>query len=234
MNFNQFEQMTILISGIAWTITYIALFYRGFKDKSYGMPFVALMLNFTWELTYSLIYPPHAYGLMTKIINSIWLICDIGILITFLLYGYKYFKEQYDLKKPVFYAMTFIGFTLCLMIMLVGGPFFADFSYFSNSYFESAKFIAFIQNAVMSVLFVSFFYSRKAQNHPIEGQSFTIALSKLIGTSLTVGISYTMAHPNNWYFIGIFVATAFIFDSWYAYLIYNELKRHHINPFTRL
>lgn len=234
MNFNQFEQLMVLLSGIAWTITYVALVYRGFKDKSYGMPFVALALNLTWELTYSFIYPPHTDGLMTTIINSTWMLCDIGIFATFLLYGYKYFKEQYNLKKNVFYTMTFLGFTLCLLIMLVGGPFLADFSYFNNNYFESAKFIAFIQNAIMSVVFVSFFYARKAKNHSIEGQSFTIAISKLIGTSLTVGISYSMAHPNNWYFIGIFVATSFIFDSWYAYLIYNELKRNQINPFKRL
>lgn len=223
----------ILLSGIAWTITYLALAYRGFKDKSYGMPFVALALNLTWEMTFSIIYTPHANGLMTIIINTIWLICDVAILSTFLIYGYRYFKEQYLLTKSTFYMMTLIGFSICLLIMVVGGPFFADFSYFNQDYFESAKFIAFIQNAVMSVLFVSFFYSRKANNHPIEGQSFTIAWSKLLGTSLTVGILYLSEHPDNWHFIGIFVLTAFIFDLWYAVLIFKELKAHHINPLTR-
>lgn len=234
MTFEQFELSTIILSGLAWTITYIALVYRGFKDKSYGMPLAALALNFTWELVYSFIYPPHAYGIMTTVINSVWFICDIGILMTLLIYGYKYFKEQYQLKKATFYWMITVGFTICLLMMLVGGPFFAEFTYFNNDYFESAKFIAFIQNAIMSILFVCFFYSRKAHNHPIEGQSFTIAWSKLIGTSLTVGISYSMAHPNNWYFIGIFIATSFIFDVWYAVLIFKELKANKINPFTRL
>lgn len=41
-----------LLSGIAWTITYIALVYRGFKDKWYGMPMPAMALNIAWELTF--------------------------------------------------------------------------------------------------------------------------------------------------------------------------------------
>jgi hypothetical protein len=32
------QSAMILLSGIAWTFTYIALVYRGFKDRSYGMP----------------------------------------------------------------------------------------------------------------------------------------------------------------------------------------------------
>jgi len=226
--------IAILLSGIAWTITYIALVYRGFKDKSYGMPMAALALNFTWEFTFSIIYPPHAHGIMEIIINTIWMICDIGIVSSFLMYGYKYFQEEYSFSKSIFYFASFTGFILSFFIMLIGGPFFAQFSYFNNNIFESAKFIAFIQNAVMSILFVAFFYKRKKNGHAIEGQSFTVAWSKLIGTSLTVGILYISEHPGNWQFISIFVATAFIFDIWYSILIYKELKAHHINPLTRL
>lgn len=54
--------LTVLLSGIAWTITYVALVYRGIKGKSYGMPLVPLSMNFAWEITFSLIYPPHASG----------------------------------------------------------------------------------------------------------------------------------------------------------------------------
>lgn len=32
------ELVATSASGLAWTVTYIALVYRGFKDKSYGMP----------------------------------------------------------------------------------------------------------------------------------------------------------------------------------------------------
>ena len=77
-------ELTVLLSGIAWTITYIALVYRGIKDKSYGMPLVPLALNIAWEITFSLIYPPHTTGGLATAINTVWMICDVGIVITFL------------------------------------------------------------------------------------------------------------------------------------------------------
>lgn len=42
------QQLTTLvggISGICWTIVYIALVYRSFRDKSYGMPIAALAMT---------------------------------------------------------------------------------------------------------------------------------------------------------------------------------------------
>ena len=38
-----------MISGISWTLVYLILIIRGFKDKTYGMPFYALALNFIIE-----------------------------------------------------------------------------------------------------------------------------------------------------------------------------------------
>lgn len=227
-----FVAMTILLSGIAWTITYIALVYRGLKDKSYGMPLVALALNFSWEVTYSLIYPPHTGGLMTMVINTLWMLCDIGIVATLFLYGFKYFEKKYLLSKTQFYVLSVMAFASCFAIMIVGGPFFKDFlPYFKGELFESAKFIALIQNAVMSILFVVMFLERRSS----EGQSFTIAWTKWIGTSMTVGVSYlAVEHRENWHFVGIFVALCFVFDVWYMVLIYQQLRREGINPWTRL
>lgn len=42
----KFATVIVLLSGIFWTITYIALVYRGFKDKSYGMPLAALAAEY--------------------------------------------------------------------------------------------------------------------------------------------------------------------------------------------
>ncbi len=88
------QSAMILLSGNAWTFTYIALVYRGFKDRSYGMPLVALALNFAWEFTFSLIYPPHGTA-VAQLINIIWVICDVAIVTTYFLFGYKYFVQRY-------------------------------------------------------------------------------------------------------------------------------------------
>ena len=86
----------------------------------------------------------------------------------------------------------------------------------------------------MSILFVNTFYSRKKYNYSIDGQSFYSALLKFIGTSPTAGIYYILIHPDNWYFIGIFIFLCFIFDLLYCILIWNELKAKGINPFKVL
>lgn len=223
---------TVVLSGVAWTITYVALVYRGFKDQTYGMPLAALALNVTWEVTYSLIYPPHATGGAAWLFNTVWMICDLGIVATFLRYGYDQVRRHYELSRGEFYLGAAVAFAGSFAVMIAGGPFFSGLApYFRGDLFESAKFIALIQNAVMSILFVSMFYLRRG----VEGQSFTIAWSKWIGTSMSVGISYlAVEHADNWRFVGVFVALSFIFDVWYMALIYRALRREGMNPWTRL
>lgn len=222
-----------MLSGIAWTITYVALVYRGFKDKSYGMPLVPLAMNFAWEVTFSIIYPPHASGMIATVINTVWMICDAGIVATFFLYGYRYFQQSYKISKAEWYMLAAVAFATGFGIMLRGGPFFGQFEpYFHKEMFEGAKFIAFIQNLVISVCFVLMYWER--QNS--EGQSFTIAWSKWIGTSMTVGFSYLMADHKgeDASLIFIVILATFVFDTYYMRLIYNQLKKEGINPWTRL
>jgi len=85
-----------VLSGVCWTLVYISLIYRGFKDKTYGMPLFALGLNIAWEVLYSIdgIFihkanmPP-----VQNVANVVWAFFDILIVITFFRYGKKYFPE---------------------------------------------------------------------------------------------------------------------------------------------
>lgn len=47
----------ILTMGLSWTIVYLLVIYRSFKDKMCGMPFIALAFNTSWEFFYSFIFP---------------------------------------------------------------------------------------------------------------------------------------------------------------------------------
>ena len=223
-----------LISGICWTFVYICTVYRGFKDKSYGMPLVALALNFTWEITYSFIYPPTESSMALTVINTVWCILDAVIVITFLKNGYKYFEDSYGMSKPVFYLVTCLSFGFCFMFMYQSGPFFKDLPYFQNETFEVGKFIANYQNAVMGALFVHLYYMRKKSGHGVEGLSLYAAILKMIGTSFTVGITQVTSHPGNWQMVGIAECANIIFDVWYVVLIYKELKSKGISPWKRV
>lgn len=232
MNDSSFLDLTVISSGICWTITYIALVYRGFKDKTYGMPFIPLALNISWEITFSIIYPPHSMGKAALIINAIWMICDIGIVFTYFAYGFSDFK-RYEISKSEWVFWSIFSFIVSFFIMLYGAQFFSQFSlYFHGDTFEGAKFIAFWQNLVMSISFLIMFWERKT----IAGQSFTIAWSKCVGTSLTVGISYLkIDHKGEEIsLMSIVITTILIIDVYYMQLIYRRLKKHGINPFLRL
>lgn len=223
-----------LISGICWTFVYIFTVYRGFKDKSYGMPLVALALNFTWEIVYSFVYPPTESSAVLTVINTVWCILDAVIVVTFLLNGYKHFKDSYNMSKGVFYIVTCLSFVLCFLFMYESGPFFKDLDYFKGETFEVGKFIANYQNAVMGALFVHMFYSRKKNGDGVKGMSFYAAVFKMIGTSFTVGITQVTSHPGCWQMVGIAECANIIFDIWYVLLLYRELKAEGINPWKRV
>jgi hypothetical protein len=41
-----------LISGISWTVVYLDLINRGFRDRTYGMPLFALAFNIAREFIF--------------------------------------------------------------------------------------------------------------------------------------------------------------------------------------
>lgn len=220
-----------IISGICWTITYIALIYRGFKDKSYGMPLAALALNFAWECTFTFIYVPEQSAAM--VVNCVWALFDVGILITLLKFGYPYFKKQFGVSKGIFFFGVGSALVFAFAIMIFGADFLAPLPFFGGNPLEAGKMIAMAQNAIMSVLFVQLFYSRKQQGDAMAGQSFWSALTKLIGTSLTVGLLYLFDGSGNWYFPETLNAICFVFDVWYCVLLWCELKTRGISVFKR-
>src|ERR1700741_426005 len=41
--------------GVLWTIAYIMIIWRSYKDKTYGVPFVAICTNISWEFVFTFI-----------------------------------------------------------------------------------------------------------------------------------------------------------------------------------
>ena len=228
------------LTTYTWILTYIAVIYRGFKDQSYGMPIVALTLNVSWEIVFALFIPPYGTadaglipygGLKAQVIFLIWATLNLLILYTYFKYGYKYFARQYSITRGQWISFSLALLIFSFFIMYTGGMFFWQFEeHFGNDQMEGAKLIAFVQNAIMSISFVAMFYMRGST----DGQSFTIAWAKWIGTSMTGGIIYVLSRPDEWYFVGTFIAAVFVADVYYMIIIYRALRKQGINPWTRL
>jgi hypothetical protein len=83
-------------SGVLWTITYLLIIRRGFLDRTYGMPLVALCANLSWEFIFSFLFP---HGPLQRPVNVVWFSLDLIILYQLLRYGPREFAR---LSKKLF------------------------------------------------------------------------------------------------------------------------------------
>ncbi|TDX48343.1 hypothetical protein [Orenia marismortui] len=159
-------------TALFWSLTYILIIFKGFQDKTYGMPMLALCANLSWEFIFSFIWPlelPRLY------ITIIWFSLDLIILLQFLLFGKLDFKNKFYRKLfyPIFFLLLLISFFTILFI-----------SYEFDDYI--GKYAAFGQNLLMSILFITMLIRRNSTS----GQSIYIAIFKLIGTLFASSIFY--------------------------------------------
>lgn len=168
-----------VISGLCWTIVYIEGIRIGFRDKSYAIPFYALALNFAWELMYTIFGFRHNGVTAQNIFNAVWLTFDIGILYTYFKFGQKYFSrwlpadpsaDANGAAKSAFIAWGVLGLGTALAVE------YAFLKEFGVA--KGAGYSAFLQNLLMSVLFIAMLTRRGSG----EGQSLSIAINKWIGT----------------------------------------------------
>jgi hypothetical protein len=155
----------MLGSGAFWTFTYVLMIRRGFLDKTYGMPLVALCTNVSWEFIFSFLYP---HGPIQRPVNIVWFSLDLVVLFQLLRYGPREFDDP---SKRVFYAMFGLALvtSFCAVVSVT-----YEFDDWDGAY------SAFGQNLLMSVLFLAML---RARGSP-RGQSVFIALSKMLGTGL--------------------------------------------------
>ena len=196
----------LLLSGICWIIVYFQLIVLGLKNKTYGMPFVALALNFAWEALHSYIDLKSNLTNIQTWITLIWLLLDIVIVYTYLRYGKKYFPKH--TSKQYFMPWTIIVF---LMSFVIQYYFVIEFGDLGRLY------SAFLQNLIMSILFINMLVNRM----DAKAQNLTIAINKWIGT-LAPTILFGVIGGNKLVLVlGIFCS---VFDILYIYFL-NNIKR---------
>jgi hypothetical protein len=152
-----------LLTALCWTVTYVLIIRRGFLDRTYGMPIVALCANVSWEFVFSVVRPQEGFQTIGYLL---WLVFDLVILYTVLRFGPREFEH---LPRPVFYGalagtlvLTYLGVDLVSREFDNGNPILVGFG----------------QNVMMSALFLGMLASRKS----LRGQSVPIAAWKLVGT----------------------------------------------------
>ena len=209
------QTLILVAGGVFWILTYIFIISKGFKDKTYGMPLIALCANISWEFIFSFIFPHTPPQLF---INYLWFGLDSIIVIQFLKYGKKEFLY---LSSKRLYSIFLVLLGAEFSIILVNGITIGEYK---------GVYSAFGQNLVMSILFIIMLFKRNS----LRGQSIYIAIFKMLGTALT-SLHYYMYEPitqSSLILPSLFVSI-FIFDIVYIYLVFRFYKRDKI-PLLKL
>jgi hypothetical protein len=202
-----------IASGVFWTLTYLLIIRRGFRDKALGMPLTALAANVSWEFIFSFIHP---HGAPQIYVNYVWFVFDGVIVYQAVKFGARDFPK--NLSTKAFYPFFALVLVLSFCAVLFVTREFKDWD---------GKYAAFGQNLMMSVLFVTMLLRRDS----VVGQSLYIALFKLIGTLLPSILFYRL-FPTLVLLKFLYVAI-FIFDLIYVVLVYRKLRHDAISPWAR-
>ena len=192
----------IIISGICWSIVYVDSIRIGFKQKTYAMPLFALGLNIVWEGLYAFtdIFVRQSIGAQA-IANACWFLLDCVIVYTYFKFGRS--QCQTETERKWFIPWSVLVFAACIALQVL------FYCWFGNV--EGEKYAAFLQNVVMSLLYIAMLKERKSD----KGQSMTVAVCKCIGT-LTPTIYGTL--EGNW-FILVTGIICFVFDVIYIFAL---------------
>jgi hypothetical protein len=157
-----------LLSGVAWTVVYVVAIRIGFQQRTYAIPAAALALNIAWESIYATNGVVTGNPSVQTFVNVAWALADVMIVYTFLRYGHRELPDF--VSRPMFVAWAVLIFAAAYIIQWL---FIAEFGWA-----EASRYAAFLQNLLMSGLFIAMFVARRGP----RGQSIVIAIAKWIGT----------------------------------------------------
>jgi hypothetical protein len=232
---------SIVFSGsvLAWSIAYSLIIYRGFKDRTYGMPMPSLAANLSWEAIWAFVLKP--FSDIGHILTIPWFCIDLVIGWQCVAYGRNDATEPFLRKyhRWLFAAAIAIAFPITYL----------SFKEFDDLY---AEYTAVVGALLMSILFVGLLIRREG----VGGQSMYIAMAKWLGTALawiatSLTVNTTPAHPwpsGPWALvadtvshtaypltplINFLYATTFVTDVVYIVMLRTRLREHGISPWRR-
>jgi hypothetical protein len=196
-----------ILSGVAWTVVYAEAIRLGFREHTYAIPAAALALNFAWEAIYA--SRSVATGISAQgVFNIVWGLADILIVYTFLRFGRAELPSWVTRRLFLAWAALLGGTSFAVQLLFV-----AEFGWD-----DATKYAAFLQNLLMSGLFIAMFVSRGSA----RGQSLVIAVAKWIGT-VAPTIVYG-SYGNSPLILGV-GALCSVFDLTYIALLWRVRRR---------
>lgn len=152
---------------LAWTAAYGIIIHRGFKEKTYGLPWPCVVLNVCWEAIFSFELTDARLHWFFHWGNRLWFVFDV--LILFQLFRYGRAAQVVPWLERWFYPLFFLSLATA-----------AGALYTFTLYFNDLKGVAssMTMNLVMSIAYPLFHLSRPGR----RGLSTAVAWLKMVGT----------------------------------------------------
>jgi hypothetical protein len=199
--------------NLLWLTLYILVIRQGFREKTYGIPMVALWFNLNFDIIDTFIHP--AYPIQV-VINLIYLVCDLIILYQLVRF---WRSDMGQMPAWQFYASMTLAAVGSFVLMM--------------AFIEEVNDIPELRTAWMDVLlnsalFIAMFYRRPN----LLGQSIYIGLAKLLGTGPLVLAFYIFPVPGfeNSVLLPVLYVGIFLLDLYYVILVYFRSRQLGINP----
>ena len=225
---------------IFWGIAYVLIVRRGFIDKTFGYPFIAICVDIAWVTTFTLIYPQSPFMLLFVVVDLIFL------------YQLLKFRtsDLNNLSKFQYYAAVVLAIVTSFALIIAFSIEFND---------VHGVYSSFVDTLLTSILFIVLILRR----NNVKGQSIYIAISKMLGT-LSAVIAYNFftfpdirprmaihifhevlniplelsPTPVPSYIVSTLLAvlgiSIFVYDIIYIGLVYKKSKEQGINPWRRV
>lgn len=161
------------VGDLLWLVAYVLFIRAGFRDRTYGVPFLAVCLNFTWELWFAVLHPPA--DIVSRVTHGGWFLLDTLIVYQLIHYGRS--EQTIPEIRKRFYAVLLGTLFLCLVGQVTLHRQVSSIALFPD---PNGYVVAWVINLVMSILFVFMFFHRR----DLRGLSLGGAWSMLVGTGL--------------------------------------------------
>ncbi len=195
----------LLIGGLSWTIVYIEIIRKGFKEKTCGMPLFPLMLNFSWEVIYSVdgLLVRKSFDSIQTYVDVVWALLDVCIIFTWFEYGKRLLSTN-NKKFFIPYSLLALFTSFAMQYAFYLCP---------EAQGLSAMYSAYTSNTAMSISFLIMILRKENT----QGQSLIVAIGKWIGSLAFVlyGNVYSGIHV----FILLMGIVCSLFDVLYIYFL---------------
>lgn len=199
---------------ICWIVAYVLIVRRCFRDRAYGLPIIAICLNFSWEFLASFVFPnPVA---LWHFFDRAWLVIDVIILYQLLRFGPA--LQHIPEVRRWFYPIV-------IATIVAGGL--GQYTFAVDYRDRLGLIAAFIINLVMSVTFIQLYFERRPGMRGISRGAAWFKMLGTLGTSIECHYVVFFIDPGlpDLYFLTFLSVTIFIVDVLYIALVSREESR---------